>query len=66
MQHPPHELGKACLSRSIALADTAFLEPLQILLKDAGLDTEVFFAGFPDEFYEIIGQLGAHLRGHQL
>ncbi len=65
MQHPPRELGKACRPRSIALADTALLEPLQVLLKDAGLDTEVFVAAFPDEFYEIIRELEAHLRGNQ-
>lgn len=65
MQHPPRELGKACRPRSIALADTALLEPLQVLLKDAGLDTEVFVAAFPDEFYEIIRELEAHLRVNQ-
>jgi hypothetical protein len=65
MQHPPPELGEACRPRSIALADTALLEPLQTLLRDKGLETEVFVAGFPDEFYEIIRQLEAHLRGDE-
>jgi len=64
MQRPPRELGKACRPRSIALADAELLEPLQILLKDAGLDTEVLVARFPDEFYEIIRQLEGHLRGN--
>jgi tetratricopeptide (TPR) repeat protein len=63
MQHPPRELGKACRPYRIAIADAALLEPLQTLLKDKGLETEVFAAGFPDEFYEIIRQLEAHLRG---
>ena len=65
MQHPPSQLGKACRPRGIALADPALLEPLQILLKDAGLDTEVFGAGFPDDFYEIVRQLEAHLRSSE-
>jgi hypothetical protein len=65
MQHPPRELGKACRPRRIALADAALLEPLQTLLKDKGLETEVFAAGFPDEFYEIIRQLEGHLRGNE-
>jgi tetratricopeptide (TPR) repeat protein len=65
MQHPPRELGKACRPRRIALADAALLEPLQTLLKDKRLETEVFVAGFPDEFYEIIRQLEAHLRGDE-
>ncbi len=65
MQHPPRELGKASRPSRIALADAALLEPLQTLLKDKGLDTEVFAAGFPDEFYDIIRQLEAHLRGDE-
>lgn len=66
MQHPPRELGKACRPRRIALADAALLEPWQTLLKDKGLEMEVFAAGFPDEFYEIIRQLEGHLRGNEL
>jgi tetratricopeptide (TPR) repeat protein len=65
MQHPPRELGKACRPRRIALADVALLEPLQTLLQDKGLETEVVAAGFPDEFYEIIRQLESHLRGNE-
>jgi len=65
IKHPPRELGKPCRPRSIALADAQLLEPLQVLLKDAGLDTEVFVAGFPDDFYEIIRQLEGHLRGNE-
>jgi tetratricopeptide (TPR) repeat protein len=65
MQHPPRDLGKARRPRRIALADAVLLEPLRVLIKDAGLDTEVFVAGFPDEFYEIIRQLEEHLRGDQ-
>jgi tetratricopeptide (TPR) repeat protein len=65
MQHPPRELGKASRPRSIALADAALLETLQALLKEKGLETEVFASGFPDEFYEIIRQLDAHLRGNE-
>ena len=65
MQHPPRELGKASRPRRIALADAALREPLQTLLRDKGLETEVFAAGFPDEFYEIIRQLEAHLRGDE-
>jgi tetratricopeptide (TPR) repeat protein len=65
IKHPPRELGKPCRPRRIALADPALLEPLQVLLKDAGLDTEVFVAGFPDEFYAIIRQLEEHLRGDE-
>ena len=65
MQHPPRELGKACRPRSIALADAELLEPLQTLLKEKGLETEVFVAGFPDEFYAIIRQLEEHLRGDE-
>ncbi|MBI5841154.1 MAG: tetratricopeptide repeat protein [Chloroflexi bacterium] len=65
MRHPPRELGKACRPRSIALADTALLEPLRVLLKDAELEIEVFVARFPDEFDEIIRQLEAHLRANE-
>ncbi len=65
MRRPPRELGKASRPRRIALADAALLEPLQTLLKDQGLETEVFAAGFPDEFYEIVRQLEAHLRGDE-
>lgn len=65
MQHPPRELGKASRPRSIALADAALLEPLQTLLRNKGVETDVFAAGFPDEFYEIIRQLEAHLRGNE-
>lgn len=64
IQHQPRELGKASHPRRIALADAALLEPLQTLLKDKGLETEVFAAGFPDEFYEIVRQLEAHLGGN--
>lgn len=65
MRHPPLQLGKACQPRSVALADAALLEPLQVLLKDADLETEIFVAGFPDEFYEIIRELEVHLRGSE-
>ena len=65
MRRLPRELGKAGRPRRLALADATLLEPLQVLLRDAGLDTEVFAVGFPDEFYEIIRQLEAHLRGNE-
>ncbi|HSG43669.1 MAG TPA: hypothetical protein VLA72_10990 [Anaerolineales bacterium] len=65
MRHPPRQVGKAGRPSNIALADTALLEALQILLKDAELDTEVFTIEFPDEFYEIIRELEAHLRGDE-
>ena len=65
MRRPPRQLGKAGRPRTLAIADPALLEPLQVLLKDAGLDTEVIVAGFPDEFYEIVRQLEEHLRGNQ-
>lgn len=64
IQYPPRQLGKVCRPRRIALADPALLEPFQILLKEAGLDTEVFAVEFPDEFYEIIHQLVVNLRGN--
>lgn len=65
MRRPPRQLGKAGRPRGIALADPALLEPLQHLVKDEGLDTDIFVAGFPDEFYEIIRQLEEHLRGDE-
>ncbi len=41
------------------------LSRCESLLKEAGLDTEVLVAGFPDEFYGIIRQLEEHLRGDE-
>jgi hypothetical protein len=65
MKRPPRELGKKCRPRRIALDDATLAEPLQALLKEADLDTEVLAAKFPDEFYEIVRELEDHLRGDE-
>ena len=65
MKRPPRELGKECRPRRIALDDATLVEPLQALLKQAGLDTEVLPAKFPNEFYEIVRELEDHLRGDE-
>lgn len=65
MKRPPRELGKKCRPRRIALDDATLVEPLQVLLKEAGLHTEVLPAKFPNEFYEIVRELEDHLRGDE-
>ena len=63
MKRPPRQLGKAHRPQRIALADAALLEPLKVLLKEAGLDTEVIAVDLPAAFDEIVRELEEHLRG---
>jgi tetratricopeptide (TPR) repeat protein len=65
MKRPPREFGKKCRPRRIALEDATLVDPVEVLLKEAGLDTEVLAATFPDEFYEIVRELEDHLRGDE-
>lgn len=63
MRHPPRGLAQPQRPRAIALGNPALLTPLQDILKEKGLDTEVFTTRLADEFYDIIHQLESHLRG---
>jgi hypothetical protein len=63
MRHPPSGLAEPQQPHAIAVGNPALLEPLQDLLKNAGLDTQVFTTKLADEFYDIIRQLESHLRG---